>query len=258
MKLTKELYWKILAIDIENKDSDKDLWVCKGTPPNDLMFLYQIAKMVKDDGAILEIGTFKGKASAMIATAISDKNVKFYTIDNFKGLDQMAQPSELVKCCKRNFQELGLEEKITVYYGDSKKIGPNWATPLDMIFIDGDHTTLGAGSDIRSFAKWLKPGGFLILHDYMNPFSGVKQAATQEISSNEYDSFADAYYIFSGKKGQSILGRGCILFIKKGDDSYFKEFAKKFQFADKPCGDKCNNCITLDLSNPFDPNYLED
>lgn len=36
---------------------------------------------------------------------------------------------------------------------------------FDVMFIDGDHTYLGVSQDVKLYRDFLRPGGFLILHD---------------------------------------------------------------------------------------------
>lgn len=39
---------------------------------------------------------------------------------------------------------------ITKLWGDSKEIGKWWTTPLDLLIVDGDHTTLGVSEDLNT------------------------------------------------------------------------------------------------------------
>ena len=48
---------------------------------------------------------------------------------------------------------------------------------LDFVFIDGDHSYEGVRRDIRAWMPKVKPGGWLMGHDYGNkPDGGVKRA----------------------------------------------------------------------------------
>ena len=55
--------------------------------------------------------------------------------------------------------------------GRSQQIGVHWPVPwgADLIFIDGDHRYEGVHEDIQLWARHVKYGGFLFLHDYIHP-----------------------------------------------------------------------------------------
>lgn len=52
------------------------------------------------------------------------------------------------------------------HHGDSKEIGKTWTTPLDMVFIDGDHTYEGCKGDLDIWVPHVKKGGIVAVHDY--------------------------------------------------------------------------------------------
>lgn len=43
---------------------------------------------------------------------------------------------------------------------------PQWYQPVDMVFIDGDHSYEGCKGDIEAWLPNIKPGGILAVHDY--------------------------------------------------------------------------------------------
>jgi len=51
--------------------------------------------------------------------------------------------------------------------------------PLDMAFIDGDHSYKGAMADLNRCAKRLRNGGLLLFHDFSNGHPGAKQALSE-------------------------------------------------------------------------------
>jgi predicted O-methyltransferase YrrM len=54
--------------------------------------------------------------------------------------------------------------------GDSKQVGREWKRgPVDMVFIDGDHSYEGCAGDIVNWLPHVKAGGILALHDYKKP-----------------------------------------------------------------------------------------
>lgn len=52
----------------------------------------------------------------------------------------------------------------------------NWKRRMQMIYIDGLHTTEQVLADIANFAKWIMPNGLMIFDDYGKQHLGVTQA----------------------------------------------------------------------------------
>ena len=74
--------------------------------------------------------------------------------------------------------------------------------PFDIILIDGDHSYAGVKLDVTLFLPYLRPGGFLILHDSIRPEFDV-QKAVKELKADERMEFIDEYI---SKKHSSPCG----------------------------------------------------
>ncbi|MGD1109452.1 MAG: class I SAM-dependent methyltransferase, partial [Mycobacterium sp.] len=49
--------------------------------------------------------------------------------------------------------------------GKSPIVARGWQTPLRFLFIDGGHSEAAANQDFDGWAKWVIPGGALVIHD---------------------------------------------------------------------------------------------
>ena len=58
---------------------------------------------------------------------------------------------------------IGWFEKIE---GDSTTVP--WDRPIDLLFIDGDHSEAGVSADIAKYAPFVQAGGCIFLHDYLD------------------------------------------------------------------------------------------
>lgn len=56
--------------------------------------------------------------------------------------------------------------RVIKIWGDSHNVGKIWPFKIDMLFVDGDHSFNGCYEDLVDFGKWVKPGGFIAVHDY--------------------------------------------------------------------------------------------
>ena len=250
--LNLETFLKVLQVDLDNKDSDKDLWSLKGTPPSDLMLLYYLVRLVPNSGSILELGTFRGKSAIIMGLSSYDKNINIYTIDNFKVAKLVEDKSETEAEARviKNIEDFGVQDKVKLITKDSNEASKTWSVPLDLLFIDADHTYERVKDDILNFVPHLKPGGFLIFHDYTNPFGGVKQAIEATLKKDDFICY-DKHYVML-KKFQDlsgILGKSCAVYIKKGNPEIERQVDKTFVFIKKPFGHGCNNCILNDFWN---------
>lgn len=60
--------------------------------------------------------------------------------------------------------------------------------PIDLLFVDGDHSVTGLRADLQRFVPWVRPGGYFILHDYFGWFtpegkngSPIAQVITEDL-----------------------------------------------------------------------------
>lgn len=116
----------------------------------DAMVLFKYAKKIK--GQIVEIGPYAGRSTKLMAIASPESSIT--TIDDFS----MGQK-------KRFLKEIDGYD-ISFLIGKSQDIGKKWKQPIDLLHIDGDHTYEAVRKDIELFAPHVKPGGYILLHDY--------------------------------------------------------------------------------------------
>ncbi|WP_031484269.1 class I SAM-dependent methyltransferase [Maridesulfovibrio frigidus] len=125
---------------------------------------------------VVEIGVFLGISTLWVAGALedADQNGKLYSLDLFR--DILPKPPTRTKCVIDPFTDVserikraGLDDIVTFVKGDSKQIGANWKTystdPIDVLFIDGDHTIPGCLGDFEAFREHLNEEALIILHD---------------------------------------------------------------------------------------------
>jgi predicted O-methyltransferase YrrM len=66
-----------------------------------------------------------------------------------------------------------LDDHVVAVVGRSPVVARGWRTPLRLLFIDGGHTEEAAQRDFDGWARWVEPGGALIIHDvFPNPDDG--------------------------------------------------------------------------------------
>lgn len=125
--------------------------------------LTQLARRLPADPVVINIGAGAGTSGLTFLSARPD--LWLYTIDityeiNLYGGIENEQGI---------LRAAGLLDftRYAAIHGDSVAVGQRWERgPVDLVFVDGDHTYAGARGDIESWWPHLKPGGLMAIHDY--------------------------------------------------------------------------------------------
>ena len=129
------------------------------------------------EGDILEIGSFKGKSTIILAKATEAAgHAKIYACDPLS-LSCSTDPTDAVKeelpeIFYNNLQAYGVQARVEFFQMRSDKLAETWNKPLKILWIDGDHTYTGVLNDLTLFEKHLKPGAIVCFHDVLHEFEG--------------------------------------------------------------------------------------
>lgn len=149
---------------------------------NEGQLLFKIAKSLKDNSVIVEIGAFKGKSTCFIAEGIRARNCKFYTIDTWFNDGGMHEAREDVfPDFLKNTEPY--KDKITPLRDYSYEARKTWHSEreIDFLWIDGDHSYEGVKRDIQDWLPLLKRNHVVCFHDYRDA-AGVKKAVDEIIA----------------------------------------------------------------------------
>jgi predicted O-methyltransferase YrrM len=144
--------------------------------------LFRLARDV-DTGPVVEIGRFKGGSTVVFAAALRP-GVELWSYDLHVALRPDMSGEQLDRELGAALERLGLAAKVRLLVGDSQTVEPPPA-PLDLLFVDGDHSYEGARADFRRWGAFVRPGGHLLFHDavdtggYGNVYPGVARAVAE-------------------------------------------------------------------------------
>jgi predicted O-methyltransferase YrrM len=140
--------------------------------------LIRVAYGLPDHAIIVEIGSFLGSGSILLAGARKlRRSGKVHCIDPFDGSgDSVSVPeytriladytnAPQIQTFRDNIRHAGLANWVSVHQGQAQQIGMDWCVPIDMMFMDGDQSPEGVSAAYESWAPWLKPNGVLALHN---------------------------------------------------------------------------------------------
>jgi hypothetical protein len=146
--------------------------------PNEIRFLALLAAVPTAEGEILEIGSFKGKSTIILAKAAGLAGGE----ENVVAVDPMTAPSETDPDLRgaessyadfqKNIEDHGVVFRIDFYPIFSFELAKTWDRPLRLLWIDGDHTYKGTRLDFEGFAPHLADKGIIAIHDVLHEFDG--------------------------------------------------------------------------------------
>lgn len=149
---------------------------------NEGRLVFKIAKSLKNNSVIVEIGAFKGKSTCFIAEGIGSKNCEFYTIDTWYNDGMQESRQDVFADFLKNIAPY--QDKIKPLRGYSYEVRKNWPKQrkIDFLWVDGDHSYGGVKRDIQDWLPLVKKNGFVCFHDYRDE-PDVKEAV-DEITSD--------------------------------------------------------------------------
>src|SRR5258708_4465964 len=151
--------------------------------------LYDLANQyVTEGGEVLEVGSWKGRSSYILAAICHDRHAHLTCMDSFAGLvvpdyskPQEGHPRWNLYMTGNGYYHEAFEDKnfidqikknlegfdVKFLKGDSKVLYKKIKDDsLDLCFIDGDHEHPGVDLDLKHFWPKVKKGGIFCGHDY--------------------------------------------------------------------------------------------
>ena len=166
-------------------DAEKRLFELAGRvvgflPDDEGRALFDAACRYLHGGVAVEIGTYCGKSTVLLGAAAVRSGSVLYTVDHHHGseehqpgwefhdtslVDPVSGRFDTLPSLRRTLDAADLDDTIVAVVGKSAVVARGWRTPLDLLFIDGGHSEQAAQQDYDGWAKWVAPGGTLIIHD---------------------------------------------------------------------------------------------
>lgn len=144
--------------------------------------LYELSRALPHEAPVaVEIGSWQGKSSVCLASGLQGKRQpRLCCIDPFDASgDGESAPTygeraqqvdgELRRTFEQNLREVGLRELVEVRQGFSHQQAQQWQGPIDLLFLDGDHSYAAVRQDFEDWAPKVRAGGYLVMHDVVHP-----------------------------------------------------------------------------------------
>jgi predicted O-methyltransferase YrrM len=137
--------------------------------------LWETAGGVRAPGRIVEIGSFRGRSTIILARS-ADDGVEVVAIDPHAGGDR--GPQEITPDARRgaddhavfqaNLQGAGVADRIRHVRAMSQDALDAVDGPVDMLYVDGAHRYAPARADIERWGVRVSAGGTMLIHDAFN------------------------------------------------------------------------------------------
>ena len=126
---------------------------------------------------IAELGRFKGGSTFILASGMHEGST-LWSVDLHVPLTPDLPGEDLDLDLVRALERFGLERSVRLVVGNSRtvELPPG---PLDLLFVDGDHSYDGARADFDRWGALVRPGGHVLFHDavdtggYGNVYPGI-------------------------------------------------------------------------------------
>jgi len=142
---------------------------------------YTIEQQEISKSDLLEIGSWKGLSSIVIASLLSEDR-RLWMIDHFRGSYEHQQGQKFYtppKYTRRdklwiypelleNIIKYNVQDKVIVLPLSSEKAAKVVDEKFSFIFIDGDHLYEGVSRDCNLWLPHLEKNGVIIFHDYQH------------------------------------------------------------------------------------------
>jgi predicted O-methyltransferase YrrM len=120
--------------------------------PWEMDYLFALAASARR--GILETGRFNGGSLFLMAWA--NRQAPLFSIDI------APQDDERLREYFRRFQ---IGSNVTLIVGDSQHARDPQVGPVDLLFVDGDHSYAGCLNDLTNWWPLVVPGGHVVVHD---------------------------------------------------------------------------------------------
>jgi predicted O-methyltransferase YrrM len=128
--------------------------------------LYGLARALKPTVAV-EIGSARGKSACYVGRALKENGRgKLFAIDPHTRTNWNDENSiDTLDEMRRNIRAFGIQQQVEIIRDVSEKAAARWMLPIDLLFIDGDHSYEGVKRDWELFKPHVVQFGLVVFHD---------------------------------------------------------------------------------------------
>ncbi len=155
--------------------------------PTEPPILYKFGKMATNQGVIVEIGSWKGLSTCLLAKgSMANNRVPVHAVDTFQftefGKDRKINT---YPDFEKNIEKMNVKNIIRAYIGESEVVAKSFNLPISVLFIDGSHDYENVLKDVLNWTPKVVEGGWIAFHD--TDYEGVMKVIKELIlKSGDY------------------------------------------------------------------------
>ena len=135
---------------------------------------FAVGAFARGKGSIIEIGSYQGGSACFLAAGLAwRRKGKLTCIDPHLGAPLWfgtAPHQHTLEIFRAKTKLCGVADWIDLRIAESSAVAAVWPAELiDTVFIDGDHSFLGALKDFECWGPKLRPGGLVLVDDADDP-----------------------------------------------------------------------------------------
>lgn len=145
--------------------------------PNEGLLLTTLAEGVPFGEAIVEVGSWTGVSALRLAQGAERTAAARGHRPNIVCVDPWPQPTgnhspewlERLRAAPHLFRERmdQYEWPVVAIRGYSTDVAKMWVQGIGLLWIDGNHERAHALEDYEAWHRFVVPGGYLVMHDYL-------------------------------------------------------------------------------------------
>jgi predicted O-methyltransferase YrrM len=149
------------------------------------MVLLDLARECPDNGVVLEIGSYLGASTCYLAAGVFGRGVTIHCVDTW---DNRTMDDSTVTDTFAEFQRNVEPVKsiiMTLRMPNTKLKAEDIRLPVDLAFLDADHSYAATRLDFQLVHPWITPRGVIAFHD-SSTFEGVSRVIGEVLSTGKW------------------------------------------------------------------------
>ena len=146
--------------------------------------LFDAAASATGAGAIVEIGSWKGRSTTWLASGARLAGQRVYAIDPHRG-SREDPTADTLKEFRDNLARNGVADVVEPMVMTSEEAAASMTRPIELLFIDGDHSYDGVRRDAELWLPRVMEGGTVMFHDVATAaYSGPRRIVQRMVCGN--------------------------------------------------------------------------
>jgi predicted O-methyltransferase YrrM len=149
-------------------------------------FLMLAAAATPARGAIVEVGSFKGRSTVGLAIV-----AQHYELGRVVAVDPHTSPSgtdpdlggleSSYDECRANLEAAGVADWVSSRRALSQDVARSWTGAIRLLWLDGDHEYESVRQDLALFRPHLAAGAVVVMHDTLGTYEGPLRVFVEDV-----------------------------------------------------------------------------